>query len=320
MSKLSIIVPVYYNADTLEMLYDDLKAKVLQKLEAYEIVFVDDGSRDNSWEIINKIADLDPNVVSVRLSRNFGEHAALLAGFNVCTGDCAVTKQADLQEDSSLILDMFDCWKRGNKVVLAVRRSRKDSASEKFFAGIYYRMIRKTINKNMPTGGCDCYLLDRKAIEVIKLMDEKNSSLTLQVMWLGFQSEQIYFDRQERKAGKGRWTFSKKYKLVIDSLISFTYVPVRLISGIGIGFIIFALIFGIETIIEHLTTGTPVGYASLMCVLLFGVGMILFVLGILGEYIWRTLEESRKRPTFIIDELKRGSLPSANGEYPKDEK
>jgi len=320
MSKLSIIVPVYYNADTLEMLYDDLKAKVLQRLEAYEIVFVDDGSKDNSWEIINKIAALDPNVVSVRLSRNFGEHAALLAGFNVCTGDCAVTKQADLQEDSSLILDMYDSWKRGNKVVLAVRRSRKDSASEKFFAGIYYRMIRKTVNKNMPTGGCDCYLLDRKAIEVIKLMDEKNSSLTLQVMWLGFQSEQIYFDRQERKAGKGRWTFSKKYKLVIDSLISFTYVPVRLISGIGIGFIIFALIFGIETIVEHLTTGTPVGYASLMCVLLFGVGLILFVLGILGEYIWRTLEESRKRPTFIIDELKRSSLLSANGEYPEDEK
>lgn len=320
MSKLSIIVPVYYNADTLEMLYDDLKAKVLQRLEAYEIVFVDDGSKDNSWEIINKIAALDPNVVSVRLSRNFGEHAALLAGFNVCTGDCAVTKQADLQEDSSLILDMYDSWNRGNKVVLAVRRSRKDSASEKFFAGIYYRMIRKTVNKNMPTGGCDCYLLDRKAIEVIKLMDEKNSSLTLQVMWLGFQSEQIYFDRQERKAGKGRWTFSKKYKLVIDSLISFTYVPVRLISGIGIGFIIFALIFGIETIVEHLTTGTPVGYASLMCVLLFGVGLILFVLGILGEYIWRTLEESRKRPTFIIDELKRSSLLSANGEYPEDEK
>lgn len=320
MSKLSIIVPVYYNADTLEMLYDDLKAKVLQRLEAYEIVFVDDGSKDNSWEIINKIAALDPNVVSVRLSRNFGEHAALLAGFNVCTGDCAVTKQADLQENSSLILDMYDSWNRGNKVVLAVRRSRKDSASEKFFAGIYYRMIRKTVNKNMPTGGCDCYLLDRKAIEVIKLMDEKNSSLTLQVMWLGFQSEQIYFDRQERKAGKGRWTFSKKYKLVIDSLISFTYVPVRLISGIGIGFIIFALIFGIETIVEHLTTGTPVGYASLMCVLLFGVGLILFVLGILGEYIWRTLEESRKRPTFIIDELKRSSLLSANGEYPEDEK
>ena len=305
MSKLSIIVPVYYNADTLEMLYDDLRQKVLPKLEAYELVFVDDGSGDNSWEVIQKLAAKDKNVVSVKLSRNFGEHAALLAGLNVCTGDCAVTKQADLQEDSALILDMLESWKRGNKVVLAVRRSREDSAMTKFFAGLYYRIIRRTVNKNMPVGGCDCYLLDRKAIEVIKLMDEKNSSLTLQVMWLGFQSEQIYFDRQERKAGKGRWTFSKKYKLVVDSLISFTYIPIRFMSVVGALFVLFAIIYGISTIVEHFTHGTPVGYASLMCVLLLGMGLILLMVGILGEYVWRTLEESRNRPTFIIDELKR---------------
>lgn len=305
MSKLSIIVPVYYNADTLEMLYDDLQQKVLPKLEAYELVFVDDGSGDNSWEIIQKLAAKDKNVVSVKLSRNFGEHAALLAGLNVCTGDCAVTKQADLQEDSALILDMLESWKRGNKVVLAVRRSREDSAMTKFFAGLYYRIIRRTVNKSMPVGGCDCYLLDRKAIEVIKLMDEKNSSLTLQVMWLGFQSEQIYFDRQERKAGKGRWTFSKKYKLVVDSLISFTYIPIRFMSIVGALFVLFAIIYGISTIVEHFTHGTPVGYASLMCVLLLGMGLILLMVGILGEYVWRTLEESRNRPTFIIDELKR---------------
>lgn len=305
MSKLSIIVPVYYNADTLEMLYDDLRQKVLPKLEAYELVFVDDGSGDNSWEVIQKLAAKDKNVVSVKLSRNFGEHAALLAGLNVCTGDCAVTKQADLQEDSALILDMLESWKRGNKVVLAVRRSREDSAMTKFFAGLYYRIIRRTVNKNMPVGGCDCYLLDRKAIEVIKLMDEKNSSLTLQVMWLGFQSEQICFDRQERKAGKGRWTFSKKYKLVVDSLISFTYIPIRFMSVVGALFVLFAIIYGISTIVEHFTHGTPVGYASLMCVLLLGMGLILLMVGILGEYVWRTLEESRNRPTFIIDELKR---------------
>lgn len=328
MSKLSIIVPVYYNADTLEMLYDDLQQKVLPKLEAYELVFVDDGSGDNSWEIIQKLAAKDKNVVSVKLSRNFGEHAALLAGLNVCTGDCAVTKQADLQEDSALILDMLESWKRGNKVVLAVRRSREDSAMTKFFAGLYYRIIRRTVNKNMPVGGCDCYLLDRKAIEVIKLMDEKNSSLTLQVMWLGFQSEQIYFDRQERKAGKGRWTFSKKYKLVVDSLISFTYIPIRFMSIVGALFVLFAIIYGISTIVEHFTHGTPVGYASLMCVLLLGMGLILLMVGILGEYVWRTLEESRNRPTFIIDELKRqngdtapvphNQTPNQNHTLPED--
>ena len=302
MSKLSIIVPVYYNADTLMMLYEDLRKKVLPKLEDYELVFVDDGSGDNSWKVINDIAALDKKVVCVRLSRNFGEHAAIFAGLSVCTGDCAVTKQADLQEDSSLILEMLSSWKRGNKVVLAARRSRQDSFFTKVFAGMYYRLIRKTVNKNMPVGGCDCYLIDRKAIEVLKLMDEKNSSLTLQVMWLGFQSEIIYFDRQERKAGKGRWTFSKKFKLVVDSLMSFTYIPVRIMSAVGFLFVLFALILGIETIVEHAVKGTPVGYASLMCVMLFGMGLILAMMGILGEYEWRSLEASRNRPVFIIDE------------------
>lgn len=302
MSKLSIVVPVYYNSDTLEMLYEYMKAKVLDKVGDYEIVFVNDGSGDNSWEIMNKIKAIDNNVVCVQLSRNFGEHAAILAGLSVCTGDCAVTKQADLQEDSTLILDMYDSWKRGNKVVLAIRASREESAVKKFFAGMYYWLVRKTINKDMPQGGCDCYLVDRQVIEVLNKMDEKNSSLTLQVMWLGFKTEKIYFDRKDRTVGKSRWTFSKKFKLVVDSMMSFTYFPVRVMELTGFLFF-FAAIIGIILVIrEKLTVGTPIlGYASLMSVLLFGFGMMFMMLGILGEYVWRALEESRKRPPFIID-------------------
>ena len=119
MSRISIVVPVYYNSDTLKDLYEDMKAKVLEQIGDYEIVFVDDGSGDNSWEIMNEIRTQDPNVRCVKLSRNFGEHAAIFAGLSVCTGDCAVTKQADLQEDSSLILQMYDSWKKGNEIVLA---------------------------------------------------------------------------------------------------------------------------------------------------------------------------------------------------------
>ena len=307
MSKLSIVVPVYYNSDTLEMLYEDLKEKVLNKLDEYEIVFVDDGSGDDSWEIMNRIREKDSNVVCTKLSRNFGEHAALLAGLSVCTGDCAVTKQADLQEDSTLILGMYDSWKRGNKVVLAIRASRDESAIKKFFAGIYYWMVRKVVNKEMPQGGCDCYLIDRQVIEVLERMDEKNSSLTLQVMWLGFKSEKIYFDRKDRAGeGKSRWTLSKKFKLVVDSMMSFTYVPVRFMSICGIVFFIVAIIGAILVIREKLTRGTPIlGYASLMCVVLMSSGLILLMLGILGEYIWRTLEESRNRPVFLIDRIEK---------------
>jgi polyisoprenyl-phosphate glycosyltransferase len=307
MSKISIVIPVYYNEDTLMLLYQDMRDKILSKLGDYEIVFVDDGSKDESWEIMNQISKLDKNVQCVKLSRNFGEHAAILAGLTVCQGDCAVTKQADLQEDSAIILEMYEKWKNGNKVVLAIREERDEGKIKVFFANRYYSIVRKYINKEMPAGGCDCYLLDRQAIEVIKNLDEKNSSLTLQVLWIGFKSDKVYFKRKDREVGKSRWTFSKKFKLVLDSMMSFSYFPIRFMSGVGIVFNVLAVILAIEVIIEKFTIGTPIaGWSSLMCVLLCSSGLILLMLGTLGEYIWRTLDASRSRPTFIIDEIKHG--------------
>lgn len=307
MSKISIVVPVYYNSDTLELLYVDMKEKILGKLGDYEIVFVDDGSGDNSWEIMNKLRMQDSNIKCVKLSRNFGEHAALLAGLSACTGDCAVTKQADLQEDSTIILEMYESWKRGNKVVLAVRKERKENPVKVFFANMYYALIRKIVNKNMPVGGCDCYLVDRKVIEVLERLDEKNSSLTLQVLWVGFQTDKIYFVRQDREIGESRWTLSKKVKLVMDSVMSFSYFPLRFMSTIGIIFNILAVILLISVIVEKFTKGTPIaGWASLMCVILCSSGMIMLMLGILGEYIWRTLDAARTRPPYIVDEVKNG--------------
>ena len=303
MSKISIVVPVYYNEDTLMDLYEDMKAKILGEFSDYELVFVDDGSGDSSWEIMNQIAALDKNVRLVKLSRNFGEHAAIFAGLSVCTGDCAVTKQADLQEDSLIILEMFEKWKQGNKVVLAVRRSRDESKIKVFFANMYYALVRKFVNKNMPVGGCDCYLIDRKVIDVLERMDEKNSSLTLQVLWAGFKTENVYFDRKDREKGKSRWTLAKKVKLVLDSMMSFSYVPIRLMAVTGIIFNIGALALFISVIVEYFTKGTPIaGWSSLMCVVLCSFGLILLMLGILGEYLWRALDAARTRPTFIIDE------------------
>lgn len=304
-SKLSIIIPVYYNADTLEPLYEDLVQKVLPNIDNYEIVFVDDGSGDNSWEVINRIKSIDNNVCAVKLSRNFGEHSAILAGLSVCTGDCAVTKQADMQEDSRLILDMYNSWKNGNKVVLAARAGREDSLFVKLFAGIYYKLIRAFVNDRMPKGGCDCYLIDRKVIDVIVSMDEMNSSLTLQVLWAGFKTDVIYFHRSERKAGKGRWTFAKKFKLLLDSFVSFSYIPIRLMWMTGIAFFIFSIASAISIFYEYFKVGTPIaGWSSLMCVLLLSIGLILWMLGMLGEYVWRTFDATRNRKPFIIDEIK----------------
>ncbi|MBQ7563664.1 MAG: glycosyltransferase family 2 protein [Lachnospiraceae bacterium] len=305
MSKISIIVPVYYNADTLMLLYKDMQEKILKELGDYEIVFVDDGSGDESWNIINEIRELDENVMGVRLSRNFGEHAAILAGLSNCSGDCAVTKQADLQEDSELILRMYESWKRGNKVVIAAREERDDPAAKKFFANLYYSLVRKFIDKNMPQGGFDCYLLDRQVIEVLMGLDEKNSALTLQVLWVGFRPDIVYFHRKDREVGKSRWTLAKKLKLVMDSLMSFSYFPIRFMSMVGVIFAIIAFLWIIEVIIERVAFGVPIqGWASLMCLVLVSTGLILLMLGILGEYLWRTLDASRNRPPFLVDQIR----------------
>ena len=304
MSKISIVVPVYYNADTLPALYEDLQKKILKSIGEYELVFVDDGSGDNSWEVMNQIREKDPHTVCVKLSRNFGEHAALLAGLSVCTGDCAVTKQADLQEDSAIIAEMYESWKRGNKVVLALREKREENPVYVFFANIYYSLIRQLVNKNMPRGGCDCYLIDRQVIEVLERLDEKNSSLTLQVLWAGFKTDHVYFVRQERETGKSRWTMGKRIKLIMDSVMSFSYFPLRFMTFLGVGFDLMAFLLMVSVFVEKFTKGTPVaGWSSLMCVVLLASGLIMSMLGILGEYIWRTLDAARSRPPFIIDQV-----------------
>ena len=305
MSKLSIVIPVYYNADTLMLLYEDMKEKILGIIGDYELVFVDDGSGDNSWEIMNQIREMDERVKLVKLSRNFGEHAAILAGLAQCTGDCAVTKQADLQEDSELILEMYDSWKRGNKVVLAVRADRDEGAVQKFFANLYYAIVRKFVMKDMPVGGFDCYLLDRQVIEVLLMLDEKNSALTLQVLWVGFKSEKIYFHRKAREIGKSRWTLSKKIKLVLDSMMSFSYTPVHFMSITGVLFFIVACIWALVLVIHTCVYGVDVaGWATIMVVMLLSSGLIMMILGILGEYVYRALDASRNRPPFLIDEVR----------------
>ena len=158
----------------------------------------------------------------------------------------------------------------------------------------------------MPAGGCDCYLLDRQVIKVLELLDEKNSSLTLQVLWAGFRTDHVYFHRKDREIGKSRWTLCKKIKLAMDSMMSFSYFPIRFMSGVGVVFFILACLMGIEVFVEKIIFGTPIaGWASIMCVMLFGFGIMMLMMGILGEYVWRVLDASRNRPPYLIDEIRK---------------
>jgi len=318
MNKLSVIIPVYYNADSLRPLYGDMKEKALPYLEDYEIVMVDDGSVDDSWAEMLRLAELDNRIKLIRLSRNFGSHAAILAGLSNCTGDCATVKAADLQEPSEMIVDMYRAWESGSKVVLAVRADRDDGVFQGLFANFYYFFVRKLAIKTMPKGGFDCYLIDRKVIEVLKLLDEKNSAVTLQILWAGFKTSMVYYARKKREIGKSRWTLAKKVKLTIDSIVSFSFAPIRFMSVVGALFFIISIIWGIGLILYRIFGSLQVqGWTTLMVVLLFSSGLIMITLGILGEYIWRATDAARNRPVYIIDEIRENGGPENPREKPE---
>lgn len=304
MEKLSIIIPVYYNEGNLFPLYEDLKNKVLKKLDCdYEIIMVNDGSGDNSYAEIKKLAQTDSKIKPVNLSRNFGEHAATLAGLSECTGTVAVRKAADLQEPSEMILEMYEKYKKGSKVVIAVREDREEPFSQKLFSKIYCFMMRKFALSNMPKGGFDTFMISRQVIDILVMLAEKNAPVTEQILWCGFDSEKVYYTRKKREIGKSRWTFSKKIKLAIDSLLSFSYFPVRCISAIGGVAFLSSLIWALVIFFQNITGYIDVeGYTTIIILILMGFGIIMLTLGILGEYIWRMFDEVRKRPVFIIDE------------------
>ena len=303
MAKLSIVIPVYFNEMNLHDLYTDLKEKVLDKLKEYELIFVDDGSKDSSYSVMLELQKEDRNIRCIRLSRNFGSHAAILAGLNECSGDCAVMKTADLQEPSEILLEMFDQWKNGFNVVLAVRSDRNEHFIQKFFSNSYYKLMRRFVLKEMPLGGFDCFLIDRKVIEVLRLMDEKNTSLMGQILWSGFKTTSIYYTRLKREKGKSRWTLTKKIKLVIDSVLSFTHLPIRVMSVVGLIFFLISVAWSLIIIYLKIFGEIQIeGWTTLMVFNLFSSGLILLTLGIIGEYLWRNFDASRNRPVYIIEQ------------------
>lgn len=305
MKKLiSIIVPVYFNEGSLKLLFKEFK-KVSEKNPEYdfEYIFVDDYSEDNSFPVLLQIYNENPDKIKViRLSKNYGSNIALLAGLKKSKGDCAVFISADLQDPPELINEMIEEWEKGYESILAVRNSRKDNFISKIFSNIYYYLFRKFALKDMPEGGFDFCLIDKKIIEVLCEMEEKNSYIMGQVLWTGFKKKCIKYDRKKRQYGKSKWTITKKIKYFIDAFISFSYLPIRIASVIG--FIVSAIgfIYALFLIYDRIVNNNLLhGITALIVIILFIGGIQLIILGIFGEYLWRILEESRKRPLYIID-------------------
>lgn len=309
--KVSLVIPVYYNEDNLYPLYADLKEKFINKIDyEYELVMVNDGSKDKSYEIMKEIAMQDPNVKIISLSRNFGSHAAILCGLSHCTGDCAVIKAADLQEPTELVLKMVESWQKGNNVVLAVRDGRDESKGQSFFSNFYYWLVQKTALPEMPDQGFDVYLVDRKVITVLENLDEKNSALTGQILWSGFKTDKVYYRRLAREIGTSKWTLKKKVRLVMDTLFSFTSLPITVVLNVGVFSMVVAIIWAVVVFVSKMAGLIAVsGWTTLFIFNLFSFGVIMMTLGILGEYLWRTFDASRNRPPYIVEDenyLERG--------------
>ncbi|MEP7290026.1 MAG: glycosyltransferase family 2 protein [Chloroflexota bacterium] len=301
----SIVVPVFHNAASLP----DLLAKFqdlarLNSKDLFEFVFVDDGSRDNSFEVLQKLALSESRVRIVKLSRNFGSNAALLAGMDQARGNVIAAIAADLQDPPELIDEMLAKWRQGHKVILAARESRDDPGLTAVVADAFYALFRRFAIASMPKHGFDFFLIDRQVSDLIKGIQESNAYLMGLILWLGFDPVVIYYHRRarEKRYGHSMWTFAKKIKYFVDSFVAFSYLPVRAASLLGIGLSFVGLAYAVEVIVARLFFNIHAeGWASIMVVLLIVSGVQLLMMGILGEYVWRNLDETRSRPRFIIE-------------------
>ncbi len=305
MTKISIVTPCYFNGMNLPETYEAVRRDVFDQRKDldFEWVLVDDGSGDDTLVQAYKIQQADSRVRIVKLSRNFGEFRAIVAGMSQAQGDAVAVISADLQDPPDLIPEMIASWENGNMVNLAVRAGREESALKNWFADTYYKLVRKWVEPNYPKRGFDFFLIDRKIVNELVEMQEKNSSIYLQLIWLGYKPTVIEYTRKDREKGKSMWTFRKRVNLFIDTFIVFSYKPIRFITFAGFGVSFIGLIMAIYFIIDKLRHHVVSGWTSLMVVILLLSGFQMVMLGIIGEYMWRNLDESRNRPLYVIEKV-----------------
>lgn len=304
MKKISYIFPVYNNALSLNTLYKEMN-KVMAGLKYdYEYIFVNDGSKDNSREVIQKLANKDKKVKAIFLSRNFGHQAAVTAGLDVMNGDAVIIMDADMQDPPRVCPDLIKEWENGADVVYAQRRTRKDSFVKKQTATIYYRILSAMSSVDIPRDTGDFRLADRKVVEVVQSMKEYNRFLRGMFSFVGFKQVGVQFDRDARLGGKSEYTFKKMMGLAKDGLFGFSDIPLRFMAKVGY-FISMMSIVGIiyALIIKFFYPSIAVSGWTITIVAIFFIGGTqLIMLGLLGEYIARIYNEVRERPTYIIDE------------------
>jgi glycosyltransferase involved in cell wall biosynthesis len=307
---LSILTPAFNEAANL----DALHARIVATMEGlgldWEWVVVDDHSRDETFATIERLARADARVRGLRLARNSGSHAAIACGLHHVRGEVTVMMAGDLQDPPETVAAMLECWRQGAHVVWAARRVRPGDRTHAGFAALYYWIMRRVVGmREMPARGADFFLADQTVVAAFRRFPERQVSVFALLTQLGFRQATIEYDKRPRTAGRSGLTLSRKVLLVLDSVTAFSAVPIRLLSALGLLLVTGAVIAAVALALGS-RAPTPLSIAVTVMV---GVGGIQLVgLGILGEYLWRTLEESRRRPAFVIEAVTGSPLPTCD--------
>jgi dolichol-phosphate mannosyltransferase len=300
---LSLVTPAFCEEENLRVLYDRFKGALDPIKLSWEWIIVDDHSPDKTFAVAQELVAEDKRVRAVRFSRNFGSHAAITCGLHECNGDVVAILAADLQDPPEALPEMLAHWRDGDDVIWAVRSSREDiRKSEQMSSRIFYWIMRHVVGmREMPPTGADFLVADRAVVDSVRAFAEHNVSLFALISWVGFRHRFIGYEKQTRLHGSSGWTLRKKLKAMVDAVTAFSHLPIRVMSwgGIMVAFVgfLYAIVVTINTFIGHPVTG----YASLMVAVLVIGGLQMTMLGILGEYIWRSLDEARRRPLYIIE-------------------
>ena len=300
--ELSIIIPIYNEEDNLDYLFERLES-VLENLNTnYEIICINDGSKDNSLEALKKHNLRNPHIKVVNFSRNFGKEVALSAGLDYSSGAAAIPIDADLQDPPELIEQLVAKWQEGYDVVYATRRVRDEGWFKNFTASGFYRVISKISKTQIPANTGDFRLIDRRVIEALKQMPERNRFMKGMFAWVGFKQTSVFFDRPQRYKGSTSWNYWKLWNFAIDGITSFSSVPLKIWTYVGLLISFFAFIYASFLIIRIILRGyidVP-GYASTLVIILFFGGIQLITLGVIGEYLGRVYEEVKARPLYFV--------------------
>lgn len=268
-----------------------------------ELIFVDDGSGDASLDELLLIKKARPTTKVIKLSRNFGAVHASKCGFQFVTGDCFMILAADLQDPPELILQMVEKWQAGSKFTICERISRDDPFVSKLYAAVFYWLLHKLVISDYPEGGYDMALMDKSLLSHLA-SSSKNLYTPLLAYWLGYKPEIIHYHRAKREHGKSCWTFKKKFKAFLDVMLGFSVTPIRMISGFGLIVAALSFAYGTSVVINAFLGNVPVaGFAALAALITFLLGLVIVMLGIIGEYLWRVFDEVNRRPEVVIDEV-----------------